>query len=132
MEDNSGDVEKIIIRRQSESSISKAVFSWDVATARVAVGKTTSPIFLKNNKYYLQCTLNLRGGDIIRIGNELETKYRIVDDGTYERDGSRNYRIRRLDKNSMTNLDIDNSKIGTVIYLNTPSDKEILCLMNKI
>ncbi len=130
MEDK-GDV-VVIHRRQSQSSISKAVFNWDVATARVAVGKTTSPIFFIGKRYYIRTTLNLKGGDILRIGRELDTKYRILDDGTYDRSGGRNYRMRRLDKLPMTNLDITNSKIGTTIYLNTPSDKEILYLMNHI
>ena len=125
--------EPIIIKQYSESIVSKAVlFNWNLATVRVAKGKITKSIKLVKNKYLFSCDLSLVGGDIIRIGNELETKYRVLDDGTYDRSGIRSYRIRRLDGNSMTNLDITNSKVGTIVYLSTPSDKEIFELIDRI
>lgn len=127
------DNEKIIIKQYSQSAVSKAVLTtWNLNTVRVARGKITFPITLINNKYYFSSDLNLKGGDIVKIGREIETKYRVLDDGTYDRKGIRLYRIKRLDNASMTVLDITNSKKGTIIFLNTPSDKEIFELIDKI
>lgn len=123
----------IIIKQYSESVVSKgALFNWDLTTVRVSRGIVTQPIRLIKGNYLFSCNLNLIGGDIIKIGRELETKYRILDDGTYDRKGVRSYRIKRLDGNSMTVLDISNSKKGTTVYLRTPSDKEIFELIDRI
>lgn len=125
--------DKIIIKQYSQSAVSKAVLTtWNLSTVRVAKGKITFPITLIKNKYYFSSDLNLKGGDIIKIGKEIETKYRVLDDGVYNRQGMRLYRIKRLDNASMTVLDISNSKKGTIVFLNTPSDKEIFELINKI
>lgn len=122
-----------IIIRNATSVVSKAVFNWDLATTRFFKGVVTYPITLTKNKYYFSCNLNLKGGDIIKIGRELETKYRILDDGVYNRQGIRLYRIRRLDKEAMTVLDIENSKVKKQsVWLRTPSDQEIFELIDRI
>lgn len=117
---------------QGETVNSKATFTWDLATARVVRGKTLGSIFFKKSKYYINSSVGLRGGDIIKIGREIDTKYRILDDGVYTRAGTRDYRIKRLDDQHMTVLDIENSRKGAMITINTPSDKEILNLINNI
>lgn len=133
MENNDDENCPIVIKQYSESVVAKyALFNWNLSTVRVAKGKVTESIKLSKGKYIFSCDLNLIGGDIIRIGNELETKYRILDAGTYDRSGVRSYRIKRLDGSSMTNLDITNSKKGTIVYLSTPSDKEIFELIDRI
>lgn len=116
----------------SELSNSKAVFHWDLGTVRVPTGKTLRSIFFKGSHYYINSSVGLIGGDIIRIGREIETKYRILDNGVYSNTGTRDYRIKRLDDAHMTVLDIENSRKGANIYINTISGKEVLDLMNEI
>lgn len=116
-----------------EVSQSKAVFDWNLTTAREPVGKTLRSIFRKKDgKFYINVNLSLQAGDIIKIGREIETKYRILDGGVYSRSGTRDYRIKRLDNHHMTVLDIENSRKGATVYLNTPSGEEILEIINRI
>lgn len=108
-------------------------YSFYLTSVRARRGRITSPIFLHKDKYYLQCNLSLMAGDIVRIG-DLDVKYRILDRGKLlSRKGGISYRLKRLDEEPISQIDIDNSKKGAQIHLkNTPTSDEVLQMLTLI
>jgi len=123
--------EKEIVKVWSNAHISKAIFDWSLFTASPTHSTVLHPIFRFKGKDYIGVRENILNGEVITVG-KLQFKYFVLGNKKLFKDGRIANRIERVDGYSMANLDVTNSKVGSLILINRLSVDKILDLHNNI